>query len=202
MTRPRPCRDGFTLIEVMVATVISAFVVTAVLAAVTFTSEAHTRRMNAAAPQLGEHATRAALEGWMRAASVTVAPFVGTDRRYGALELDELHLGLVDGGVFHPGPARLRLWTDPGGGGVQAEILSIGGVGGATRLTLAPGAAGLSLRYRTRIRARHVWVDSWDSDEELPAAIRIQVITDAAAVARQPSLHDLPLVLPVGWEAR
>jgi prepilin-type N-terminal cleavage/methylation domain-containing protein len=201
MTMPDPRRPGFTLVEVMVATVISAIVVTAVLAAVSFTSDAHARRLAAAEPHLREHAVRLALQGWLRAASIDIAPFVGIDRRQGGSELDELTFGVADGGSLHPGPARIRLWTELDGS-VMAQVTSLGGRAATTeRLTLATGADGLALRYRTRAGGRRVWVDSWDAAEELPEAVLLRVImADPAAVAR--TLHDLPLLLQVGWEGR
>jgi prepilin-type N-terminal cleavage/methylation domain-containing protein len=193
-------RRGFTLVELLVALVIAGLVAMVVFAGLAVASEAHARRAAAAAPVLGEHAALAALEAWMRAASVSVAPFVGTDRRFGDLERDELSLGVTDGGFLHPGPGRLRLWADPGGAGIRAELVGRGGLDGAvTPLLLVPGAVGLSLRYRTRVGGRDVWLDQWESDLHLPSAIRVVFVVDTAAAGPAPSLYRLPRVVPVGW---
>jgi prepilin-type N-terminal cleavage/methylation domain-containing protein len=199
--RARPNRGGFTLVELLVALLISALVVIAAYAAVRIASEADARRSTAAAPVLAEQATRSALEGWLRAASVAVAPFIGEDHRAGALEVDELTLGVTDGGFLHPGPARLRLRADPRRGGVRAELVSSErGRERVTDLLLVPGARGLSLRYRTRVGGRDMWVDSWQSDVELPAAVQVRFLFGPDGQARPTSLHVLPLLLPVGWE--
>jgi prepilin-type N-terminal cleavage/methylation domain-containing protein len=203
MTASTAPRHGFTLVELMVAMVISTFVVTAVYSAITFASDAHNRRAETAAPLLSDHAARAALQSWLRAADLGVAPFIGSDRRDGDIELDELTFGLTDGGALHPGPARLRLRTDPHGAGVTAEILTIGGGPGHSRtMVLGPGAHGLSLRYRTLVAARHVWLDEWQSGAELPYAVEIRFIFAHPPATSRAALRHLPLVLPAGWEGK
>jgi prepilin-type N-terminal cleavage/methylation domain-containing protein len=205
----RARRGGFTLIELLVALVIAGVVALGAHAAVSLAMDVVTRRSAAAEPVLRGHGTRQMLEGWLRSAWLAGGPLVGSDRREGSFQIDELSFAVADGGVLFPGPARIRLWVDrdptTARWGVVAEVLrSRGGAPHADTIVLAPRARELAIRYRVQLAERSVWVDSWASATQLPEAIELQIggaAENDASSADAPLLY-VPMIVPIGWRTR
>jgi len=64
--------------------------------------------------------------------------------------------------------------------------------------SLAPGAAGLQLRYRAGFTEREPWLRAWAAAATPPAVVRLQVTFDGAAAARDASpLLGMPLTVSV-----
>jgi prepilin-type N-terminal cleavage/methylation domain-containing protein len=201
-------RAGFTLIEVLVALVVSSVVAAAgygVLAGAADGRAAIAREREAKLPG---PAARGALDGWLRGAALWdgSGAFRGRDRRMGPLALDELSFTVEDGGALYPGRRRITLWIerDPTRPrhGLLAEVAPADR-GGAVRtdtLSIAPAAAGLNVRYRTVVRMRDAWLDGWDSDGLLPEAVEVTVLpaprrADDAAGDGLPDVLRLPLTV-------
>jgi len=196
------CRAGFTLIEVIVALVVSGIVAAAgygVLAGAADGRAAVAREREAKLPG---PAARAALDGWLRAAALWEGSgeFRGRDRRVGPLPLDELSFTVEDGGALYPGRRRVTLWIERDANrprhGLLAEIAPADR-GGAVRtdtLSVAPQAAGLNVRYRTLVRMRDTWLDAWESAHLLPEAVEVTVLP-AAQRTNDPAGDGLPDVL-------
>lgn len=151
-------------------------------------------------------AARAALDGWLRAASLAegAGPFVGLDGGDG-LSGDALSFAVEDGGALHPGPRRIRLWVQPGAG-LMAEVAPLRALDGEPpdTLALAPAAAGLRARYRTRVKDDLVWLSAWRSAAALPEAVELTVLPPPEAAADPeaggvPRVLRLPVLVPLRW---
>lgn len=205
-------REGFTLIELVVALAITGVVVTGALAAVRLAGDSLRRARTAHVDALAAAAARATLEGWLRAATLhgDSAIFAGFSRTSGGLPRDELTFTIRDGGTLDPGPHRVRLRIDRDpttpGQGLLAELTPVGNgaAEGAETLELAPGAGGLEIRYYARVEDRPQWLFAWDSADELPIAVEIRLLPpprDVMRTAARPLLSPawrIPLLVPVG----
>jgi prepilin-type N-terminal cleavage/methylation domain-containing protein len=202
-----PGREGFTLVEVVIAMLLASIVVVAVHAGTSLAADMAARRIRASAPVVYGHSARLALAGWLRSASPAAGAILAIDLREGDLELDELSVGLLDGGALHPGPARLRLFLNRGAeGGEILAVLASSHSGPGSRadtLVLMPAARSLSLRYRVRLAGRDQWVDAWTSEEVLPDAIEIRFVAGTLPEGLPDlPLLSLPFLLPLGPEGQ
>ncbi|HEU0300270.1 MAG TPA: prepilin-type N-terminal cleavage/methylation domain-containing protein [Longimicrobium sp.] len=197
---------GFTLVEVMVALLVTGLVLGAAYAILGAVGDARIRTSAARSEALPGPAARAALDGWLRSAAVLegAGPFVGLDRGE-PLPQDALSFAVEDGGALHPGPRRIRVWVQPGAG-LLAEVTPLRPLEAdpADTLLLAPAAAGLQARYRTRSKDELVWLDAWRSDEALPEAVELAVLPAPEAAARAdagglPRVLRIPLLVPLRW---
>ena len=204
-------RRGFTLVEVMAALTVAGLVLGAAYGIVGAVADARTRTGAERAAALPGPAARAALEGWLRSAAIVegAGPFVGV-RGGGEPPRDALSFTVEDGGALHPGPRRIRLWIERGAGaartGLLAEVASLRPLDGEPpdTLALAPAAAGLRARYRTRLREQEAWLDAWRSDVALPRAVELAILPAPEAAADPeagglPRVLRMPLVIPLRW---
>ncbi len=162
------------------------------------------------AEKLPGPAARGALDGWLRGAALWEGSgeFRGRDRRVGPLPLDELSFVVEDGGALYPGRRRVTLWIERDRNrprhGLLAEVAPADR-GGAVRtdtLAIAPDAVGLNVRYRTVVRMRDAWLDSWDSARLLPDAVELVVLpapqgVETDVVDAMPGVLRLPLAVPL-----
>lgn len=199
----RARRGGFTLLEVVVALTVAGAVTAGaygILLSVSASRERVARERERVLPAV---AAREALAAWLAGAATLDqgGPFRGIDRRDGPLPADELSFVVGDGGTLHPGPRRIRLWVERRFAaprqGLLAEIGPVGG-GAADTLEVAPGAAGMDVRYRTRVQGVDRWLDGWSAGAELPDAVELRLLPapERAADARGDGLPG-PLRLPV-----
>jgi prepilin-type N-terminal cleavage/methylation domain-containing protein len=198
---------GFTLVEVMVALVVAGLVLGGAYGIVGSVADARTHTAAARAELFPGPAARAAIDGWLRSAALLEGggAFIGVEGGTGALSRDALSFTVEDGGALHPGPRRIRLWTEHGAG-LRAEVASLRPMDGEPpdTLSLAPAAAGLQAQYRTQSRDETVWLDAWRSDRALPEAVRITILPppEAAADPRAgglPRVLRMPILVPLRW---
>jgi prepilin-type N-terminal cleavage/methylation domain-containing protein len=201
-------RSGFTLVELLVALVVSALVVSVAFRAVTVAADATSRVREDQRGVLRGGTARAQLDLWLRAATTLdgAEPFMGRDgtQRDGP-PLDELTFAVADAGELRPGPRRIHLWIgrDSTGAraGLLAELTSLDGRDpiAAETLLVAPAAAGLRLRYRGRFGGNDGWAGDWVSVAQLPQAVQVRLMsaTGATGTALSPILT-LPLTVPLG----
>jgi hypothetical protein len=193
-------------VEVMVALVVSGLVLSAAYAILGAVGDGRARAADTRGAALPGPAARAALDGWLRAAALPegAGPFVGLDG--GDLPpRDALSFAVEDGGALHPGPRRIRLWVQPGAG-LLAEVAPLRPLDGEPpdTLALAPAAAGLRARYRTRAKGELVWLDAWRSGAALPEAVELTVLPPPEAAADPeagglPRVLRLPVLVPLRW---
>ena len=200
---------GFTLVEMVVAMVIAAAVIAGAYAILGSVTDARARTAAERAEALPGPAARAALQAWLRAAAPVegAGGFQGVDGGASYLPSDAVSFGVEDGGALHPGPRRVRLWVESRPGrrrGLLAEVTPLrpGQEGGAETLSVAPAAAGLSLRYRTRISGAPRWVAAWKSDSVFPDVVELTVLPAPQASARAdagglPGALRLPVLAPL-----
>ncbi len=202
---------GFTLVEVLVALVVSGVVVASAYGVLRAAADSRARVESERAESLTGPAARAALEAWLRAAASVEGggPFVGRDFRSGPVELDVVAFAVEDGGALYPGPRRVRLWVETDGRaprrGLLAELSSLRPGEPAETLSVAPAAAGLSLRYRTVVQGYERWIDAWAADTLLPEAVELRVQarpepvggTGPRAADRLPDVLRIPLRVPL-----
>jgi prepilin-type N-terminal cleavage/methylation domain-containing protein len=199
---------GFTLVEVLVAMVVTGIVIGAAYGVLRTAADARTRVERERREALSGPAARAALDGWLRAAAAFVGggPFVGRDVREGPLEVDALSFAVEDGGTLYPGPRRIRLWVERGlyaaRPGLLAEVAPLRPGEPAETLSVAPAAAGLAARYRTIIEGYERWIEAWASDSVLPEAVELRVLPPPLLAADPragglPGVLRLPLVVPL-----
>jgi prepilin-type N-terminal cleavage/methylation domain-containing protein len=203
-------RGGFTLVELLVALVVSALVLTVAFRSVGVAADATSRVRADQRGVLRGGATRAQLDRWLRAATFLdgAEPFVGqAGARHDGPPLDELTFAVADAGVLRPGPRRIRLWigTDSTGkrSGLLAELIALDGQAQSTAETLAvaPAAVGMRLRYRGRFAGRDGWAGEWASSTLLPTAIELSLQPASGAPHGREGLAPiltLPLTVPLG----
>src|SRR5690606_9572142 len=141
-------RRGFTLIELLVALAVAGVVALAAQHVLAAALDARARSRTQRELALSGAARRAALESWLRAATLSVpdARFIGRPGGDAAWPADELVLAVADAGALHPGPHRIRVWVDrnPAAApenGLIAELLPLpAGVAPPDTLVLAPAA--------------------------------------------------------------
>lgn len=179
MTRDRA---GFTLVELLVALVVTGLVVAAAQAALAVAVDTSERTRAERSATLSGATARSALEHWLRAAAIGegMTAFVGA-RVPGEPPQDRLSFSVSDGGALHPGPHHLELWVDADPGTARAGLvasLTPTQASTATRadtLVLAPAALGLSVRYQVLVGGQIRWQTSWDSDRLLPRGVRLEL---------------------------
>ena len=208
---PRAPRGGFTLVEVLVALAVSGIVVAGAYGVLGAAAGSRARVERERAESLAGPAARAALEGWLRAAARVEGggAFLGRDFREGPVELDAAAFAVEDGGALFPGPHRVRLWVETDGRaprrGLLAELSSLRPGEAAETLSVAPAAAGLSLRYRTVVMGHERWIDAWAADTLLPEAVELRVQARPEGVGgagprapgRLPDVLRIPLRVPL-----
>jgi prepilin-type N-terminal cleavage/methylation domain-containing protein len=178
-------RRGFTLVELLVALVVSALVVSVAFRAVTVAADATARLRVDQRGVLRSGAARAQLDLWLRAATLLdgAEPFVGRDgtQRDGP-PLDEVTFAMADGGALRPGPQRVHLWIgrDSAGArsGLLAELTTLDGRNTivAETLLVAPGAGGVRIRYLGHFAGRSGWSGEWASSTRLPGAVQLRLL--------------------------
>ena len=204
-------RRGFTLIELPVALAVAGVVALAAQHVLAAALDARARSRTQRELALSGAARRAALESWLRAATLSVpdARFIGRPGGDAAWPADELVLAVADAGALHPGPHRIRVWVDrnPAAApenGLIAELLPLpAGVAPPDTLVLAPAAARLRIRY---LDAPGAWVGAWDSEAagRLPLAVELSIATvPGVAVPPGDELVFAPeMVVPIGGAGR
>ncbi|HVE79173.1 MAG TPA: prepilin-type N-terminal cleavage/methylation domain-containing protein [Gemmatimonadaceae bacterium] len=205
-------RAAFTILELLVALVVTGLVLSVAYGGLHVASDAAVRMRRERASALAGPAARAALDGWLRAATLAGGDesFVGLHGGGGGGERkDELTFTVTDAGTLRPGPHRVRLWIagdSTVGRGLLAELWPIHASVSvpAETLRVAPAATGLAIRYLVRTSNREWWTDTWQSDRQLPVAVELRVIGNAAATGDRglPPILALPLRVPFGWVGR
>lgn len=205
--------SGFTLVELLVALLVSGIVVLAAHAGLTVLTDGWARSHRAAVPVLSGAGARATIEGWIRWATILpgTGPFRGTDAWRAGQSADEVTFDTGDCGALRPGPCRVRLWVEGSRGGERRGLLAeLRPVRGdrllpAETLSVAPGATGLEIRYLVPQPRGTTWRDSWESRDLLPRALALRVSSvgavqlgpGAAAPSTLAPLLELPLVVPI-----
>lgn len=183
--RPRGARAGFTIVELIVALVVTAMVLATAYGSLQVATDATARLRAERRSALAAPAARMALDGWLRGATLAgnLAPFVGVHRaRADAPPADEVRFAVLDAGALHPGPHLVRLFlaqgTDPLRRGLLAELTPTrrGFATAPETLQVSAGATGLAVRYLAQGGTRREWVGEWLSDRELPAEIELRAI--------------------------
>ena len=206
-------RGGFTLIELVVALVVTGVVVLAAHTGLATITDGWSRSHRAALPVLNGATARSALEGWLRSATFLpgTGPFRGMDVYRAGQSSDEVTFDAGDCGTLRPGPCRVRLWVDRDPAtsrtGLLAELALMRDslVAAIETLTVAPAVTGLELRYLVPRPRGTAWVDGWESSDVLPRAVQlhlsaleaIQLGPGAAGASRLPPLLQLPVTVPV-----
>jgi len=149
-------RDGFTLIEVMVATAIAGVVIVA--AHRIFTGVADGARAVAAARQSLDRSANA--RRWLKATFLSLEPpFEGRANRASFTSWQ-----LVPGGWFEQRPTQL----------VQDDSRFLGVIG-AEPLRLAGGVSNVAFDYLLDPGADTKWVREWISPVSAPLAVRVRI---------------------------
>jgi len=206
-------RRGFTLVELVVALVVTGVVVLAAHTGLAAISDGWARSHRAAMPVWSGATARGALEGWLRSATFLpgTGPFRGVDVYRAGQSVDEVTFDAGDCGALRPGPCRIRLWLDRDPATPRTGLLAELAVAresvviSAETLTVAPAATGLELRYLVPQPRGTAWVDGWESSDMLPRAVQLHLSTleairlgpGAVEASRLPPLLQLPLTVPV-----
>jgi prepilin-type N-terminal cleavage/methylation domain-containing protein len=190
MTRSR---RGFTLVELLVALVVSALVVSVAFRTVTVAADATARVRDDQRGALRGGVARSQLDLWLRAATLLdgAEPFVGRNgtQRDGP-PLDEVTFAVADGGALWPGPQRVHLWIGRDSAGMRsglfAELVPLGEYAmAADTLLVAPGASGVRIRYLGRFAGRDGWAGEWASTTRLPGAVQLRVRPPGATMRQR-----------------
>jgi len=206
-------RNGFTLVELVVALTVTGVVVLAAHTGLAAITDGWARSHRAAMPVLNGATARSALEGWLRSATFLpgTGPFRGVDVYRSGQSSDEVTFDAGDCGALRQGPCRVRLWVDrdpmTSRAGLLAELALVRDsiVVSPETLTVAPAVTGLELRYLVPQPRGTAWVDGWESSDVLPRAVQLHLSTleairlgpGAVDASRLPPLLRLPLTVPV-----
>ena len=160
-------REGFTLIEVMVAMVVGAVVI--MTAHRIFTGVADGAKAVAVARESLDRSVNS--RRWLKATFLSLEPpFEGRANRASFTSWQ-----LVPGGWFEPTPTQLAL-----------ESSKFFGVVGAERLRLADSVTDVAFDYLLDPGADTKWVREWISPVSAPLAVRLRIAgcgrRDAACV--------------------
>lgn len=212
----RPGRCGFTLMELMVALVVTGVVVLAAHAGLSAVTEHWLKAGSQRRATLAAASARDALTGWLRGAVLLpgAGGLLGRHHFQAGQSRDDLTFVTADGGLLRPGPHRIRLWIGENRSGLPTGLLaeiaplhdSI--VETPDTVVLAPGATGLAIEYLVPAPHGDEWRDAWESGENLPHAIQLQLtrlgaIRLGGSAAEAPELAPLltlPVVAAVGRE--
>lgn len=176
-------RNGFTLIEIMVAIAIGGMV-TLTAAATAASIVKLTDRADAhLSGTLRSAVVRAQLREWLRASyasqdSTYEAAFTGIDgSRNGT---DALRFHVLDPTPTVRGRASIVLAIDGDPGSRPSLVAEIQPEFGATvPIELIPGADFLEVRYLYFVSSEPRWFAGWSSEVERPAAVRVWVDGDS-----------------------
>lgn len=208
-------RDGFTLVEVMVALVVSTLAAMAAHTGLQVIRDSSERAAYARETAITAAAVRRQLTDWLAGAFLAEQPaalFSGTtDRAMGAGGSPSLKLQTRVPSAAEPGRVELlnvvlQLEGIQGrdGGVLVAEIVPLDGCvvtaaiaaaeSGAClrRVHLAAGVRRWSVRYLRAEQDLHMWVPEWSSRVSLPAAVQIVLEGDSVH-----PLLQVPLTVPL-----
>jgi prepilin-type N-terminal cleavage/methylation domain-containing protein len=201
-------RSGFTLVELLVALVVSALVLTLAFRSVGVAADATARVREDQRGVLRGGAARAQLDRWLRAATLLdgAEPFVSqAGARRDGPPLDEVTFAVADAGELRPGPRRIHIWIGRDSSGLRSGLLAaLTALDGqeaviAETLVVAPAAAGLRLRYRGRFAGRDGWAGDWASSTRLPVAVELSLLpANGAPRDRLAPILSIPLIVPLG----
>lgn len=196
MTATRSRRSGFTLLELLLAILVTGIVALVAYAAITAgldtldRVDAHRRETQSRAlfrPLVSDALRHIADAGAGGAAVFEITPSEGTVRGES--------LAFLTRGVESPlGSSalwKLRIFTSASGLNVHADPLE--DVGHPAITTVVPGVHEMRVRV-LQTRQDRVWVTNWNSPRQHPYAIKIELV-DAAGM-----LMDAPLVVMTALE--
>jgi len=196
-------RRGMTLLELIVG-----LAITGVTAAVGYGVFASMVDHQARAEAEGDGVARAAAARrmviqWLTGARLLVdeagPPFQGLDGVYQDVPDDELTFLTEAAGPEAYGQTVIRLHIDRDSvtpeQGLTAELTPWRGAR-AERVEIEPRAAGLDVRYLTRMLGGAEWLPSWISSTVLPVGIEVTLLLVPGDSL--PPLLRLPLVVPIG----
>jgi hypothetical protein len=191
-----------TLLELMVGLVVTGTVVALGHATFASISDHRARAAEATARVAEAAAVRRTIEEWLAGTRVLVedlTPAFAVRRgREGEVPDDELRFFTEAETPLGPG-AKVRLWIDRDPAtperGLVAEFTERDGARQA-RVEIAPGAAGLTLRFLSDEGGHPLWTDDWSRAAELPRAVEVRLLGGAGAAL--PALLDLPILVPLG----
>jgi len=174
-------RRGFTLIEITVGLAIAGVIVAGAAAALATVADARARARAATARVVAPTAARATLVQWLRGMTLLpgTEPFLGRSSAP-ASDIPAVAFCVADGGGLWPGPhcieVRVDLDPDTPESGLVADVrrLRRGTLAAPETVVLAERAVGVRIRYLVRLEGRARWLDSWESMERLPEAVRLE----------------------------
>jgi prepilin-type N-terminal cleavage/methylation domain-containing protein len=202
MRAPRP---GFTLVELLVAMVVSALVLTIAFRSISIAADSTARLREEQRVAMRGSVARAQLDAWLRGATLLdgTEAFVGTHASQpDGPPRDELTFAVADGGVLWPGPRRIRLWIGGGPAALLAELVALDGQSTvhAETLAVAPGAFGMRLRYRGRFGRHEAWAGEWASTRMLPRAVELRLFSASGTAESLAPILAVPFLVPLGWD--
>lgn len=196
MTRVNSCRSGFTLLELLLAIIVTGIVALVAYAAITAgldtldRVELHRRETQSRAlfrPLVGDALRHIAEAGGDGAAVFEITPAQGTPR---GETLTFLTRG-IESPLGSSGLWRMRIFTSPSGLNVQADALE--NAAQPSILTVVPGVSELRVRVLQSGQDR-AWVTNWSAPRQHPYAVKIELV-DALG-----EMMDAPLVVRTGLE--
>lgn len=192
-----------TLIELVVALTVAGAVVTAGVAGFASIADHRRRAEEATAAVARAAAIRETLRSWLAGAMLVPGeggpPFRGIDG-IRADRPDDVLVFLTSARTpLGAGPALVQLAIDHDDEtperGLVADIVAWRGTA-RTRIEIEPAAAGLDVRYLSRLRGEPQWLPSWISNTLVPAGVEMRILP-----ADGKELHPLlarRLLVPVG----
>lgn len=192
-------RKGMTLIEILVAIIVTSVTLSIGYVAFSILIDEHDRIITVTDDTARAAVLRRTLVSWLSGAHLAIddslPSFVGIEQSRGNTPNDEITFLTNSATPLDEDESRVRLYLQqgpiPAQRGLVVELQSREG-GHMIRQVLHRAVNGMKIEYLTTVDRQAQWSSNWSSSTELPDGVRLTLLPDSDSL---PALLRLPIVL-------